>query len=200
MIREIKQLTGSWFDKLRKPIFFLVFDSLFHMVNYMMMFFVILDLIKNQFSYEKILIYTVIMVVAFIVRNIVIRIGYTGIQEQGARVIEKMRITLGDHLRTLNLGYFNKNSIGNISNIMTNDLQDFEQVITHTTSDLIKTLILSVYLLIITFFINPMLGLIQLLVVAAAVPIIILGSKKGARIGAVKKEVRMMLFPEWSNI
>ena len=34
-----------------------------------------------------------------------------------------------------------------------------------------------------------MLGLIQLLVVAAAVPIIILGSKKGARIGAVKKEV-----------
>ncbi len=189
MIREIKQLTKSGFDKLRKPIFFLVFDSLFHMVNYMMMFFVILDLIKNQFSYEKILVYTVIMGVAFVLRNIVVRIGYTGIQEQGARAIEKMRITLGDHLRNLNLGYFNKNSIGNISNIMTNDLQDFEQVITHTTSDLIKTLILSAYLLIITFFINPMLGLIQLLVVAAAVPIILLGSKKGAKIGAIKKEV-----------
>ncbi len=34
---------------------------------------------------------------------------------------------------------------------MTNDLQDFEKVITHSTSDLIKTVVLSVYLLIITF-------------------------------------------------
>lgn len=78
------------------------------------------------------------MVVAFITRALVNAKGYTGIQAKGARAIENMRISLGDHIRNINLGFFNKNSIGSLSNIMTNDLQDFENVITHSTSDLIK--------------------------------------------------------------
>lgn len=72
---------------------------------------------------------------------------------------------------------------------MTNDLQDFEKVITHSTSDLIKTVVLSVYLLIITFFIDVKLAIIQLAFVLVAMPIILMGGKKVTAIGKQKKEV-----------
>ena len=129
------------------------------------------------------------MVIAFIFRIIVNAIGYTGIQAKGARGIENMRISLGDHIKNINLGFFNKNSIGNLSNIMTNDLQDFEKIITHNTSDLIKTIVLSIYLLIITFFIDVKLAIIQLAFVFVAMPIILTGGKKVARIGKEKKVI-----------
>ncbi|APH18592.1 ABC transporter ATP-binding protein [Clostridium botulinum] len=189
MLGDIKILLGEHSKKLRKPIILLTIDSLFNMFFYSMLYFVLLDLINFQLSFTKIKNYTIAMILAFIFRAIVNAIGYTGIQAKGARGIQSMRISLGDHIKNINLGFFNKNSIGSLSNIMTNDLQDFEKVITHSTSDLIKTVVLSVYLLIITFFIDVKLAIIQLAFVLVAMPIILMGGKKVTAIGKQKKEV-----------
>ncbi|MGM7637061.1 ABC transporter ATP-binding protein [Bacillus sp. Hm123] len=189
MLTNIKLLLGDERKKLRKPILLLSVDTIFQMFFYAMLFFVLLDLIKEQLTMSKIMTYTSVMVVVFILRIIVNVKGYTGIQEEGARAIEKMRISLGDHLSKLNLGYFNKNSIGTLSNIMTNDLQDFEKVLTHSTSDLIKAVFLSVYLLAITFFVDVQLAFIQLIVILLALPIIYVGGLKVAKIGNEKKQV-----------
>ena len=189
MISDIKKLLGEKSKKLIKPIALLMTDTLFNMFSYSMLYFVLLDLIQYELSFSKIKNYTIAMIVAFIARAIVNSIGYTGIQANGARAIENMRISLGDHIRNINLGFFNKNSIGSLSNIMTNDLQNFETVLTHSTSDLIKTVLLSTYLLIITFFINFQLAIIQLLAVVIAMPIIFIGGRRAATIGKKKKEV-----------
>ncbi|MCC5440866.1 ABC transporter ATP-binding protein [Clostridium botulinum] len=189
MLGDIKVLLCEHSKKLRKPIILLTIDSLFNMFFYSMLYFVLLDLINSQLSFTKIKNYTIAMIIAFIFRAIVNAIGYTGIQAKGARGIQNMRISLGDHIKNINLGFFNKNSIGSLSNIMTNDLQDFEKVITHSTSDLIKTVVLSVYLLIITFFIDVKLAIIQLAFVLVAMPIILMGGKRVTAIGKQKKQV-----------
>ncbi|WP_291580575.1 ABC transporter ATP-binding protein [Clostridium sp. UBA6640] len=189
MLQDIKILFGDHSKKLRKPIILLTIDTLFNMFFYSMLYFVLLDLINSQLSFSKIKNYTIVMVIAFIARTIVNMIGYTGIQTRGARGIESMRISLGDHIRNINLGFFNKNSIGSLSNIMTNDLQDFEKIITHNTSDLIKTVFLSSYLLIITFFIDTQLAVIQLAIVLVAIPIILAGGRRVAKVGKEKKIV-----------
>ncbi|MBU3107443.1 ABC transporter ATP-binding protein [Clostridium gasigenes] len=189
MISDIKKLLGEKSKKLIKPIALLMTDTLFNMFSYSMLYFVLLDLIQYELSFSKIKNYTIAMIVAFIARAIVNSIGYTGIQANGARAIGNMRISLGDHIRNINLGFFNKNSIGSLSNIMTSDLQNFETVLTHSTSDLIKTVLLSTYLLIITFFINFQLAIIQLLAVVIAMPIIFIGGRRATTIGKKKKEV-----------
>ena len=127
------------------------------------------------------------MIAANTVRYLFNRVGYTGIQSQGARIIQDLRLRMGDHLRNLNLGYFNKHNIGNVINIITNDLQDFEHVLTHSTSELIKLGILSVYLLLVTFAISPILGILQILIAAAGAIFIILGMKKSSKIALKKK-------------
>ncbi|WP_129597222.1 ABC transporter ATP-binding protein [Anaerophilus nitritogenes] len=189
MFSDIKKLLGEDSKKLKKPIILLTIDTLFNMFFYSILYFVLLDLMNESLSFSKIKTYTMLMIVAFIARAIANSKGYTGIQARGARAIEKMRISLGDHIRNINLGFFNKNSIGMLSNIMTNDLQDFEKVITHNTSDLIKTVFLSVYLLLITFVVDASLGIIQLLVVLVAIPIIYMGGKRVSAIGNHKKHV-----------
>ncbi|MBC2396170.1 ABC transporter ATP-binding protein [Clostridium tetanomorphum] len=189
MLQDIKILLGNHSKKLRKPIILLTIDSLFNMFFYSMLYFVLLDLISSQLSFSKIKNYTIAMVIAFMTRAIINAVGYTGIQARGARGIESMRISLGDHIRNINLGFFNKNSIGSLSNIMTNDLQDFEKIITHNTSDLIKTVVLSAYLLIITFFIDTQLAIIQLGIVLVSIPIILAGGRKVAKVGKEKKIV-----------
>ena len=187
MLNDIKTLSGKEFKRLKKPVFLLVIDSLFYMMNYMMFYFTIVDLITETFTLNKIIVYTVIMIAANTVRYLFNRVGYTGIQSQGARIIQDLRLRMGDHLRNLNLGYFNKHNIGNVINIITNDLQDFEHVLTHSTSELIKLGILSVYLLLVTFAISPILGILQILIAAAGAIFIVLGMKKSSRIALKKK-------------
>ena len=187
MLNDIKTLSGKEFKRLKKPVFLLVIDSLFYMMNYMMFYFTIVDLITETFTLNKIIVYTAIMIVANTVRYLFNRVGYTGIQSQGARIIQDLRLRMGDHLRNLNLGYFNKHNIGNVINIITNDLQDFEHVLTHTTSELIKLGILSVYLLLVTFAISPILGILQVIIAAAGAIFIVLGMKKSSKIALKKK-------------
>ena len=187
MLNDIKTLSDKEFKRLKKPVFLLVIDSLFYMINYMMFYFTIVDLITETFTLNKIIVYTVIMIVANTVRYLFNRVGYTGIQSQGARIIQDLRLRMGDHLRNLNLGYFNRHNIGNVINIITNDLQDFEHVLTHSTSELIKLGILSVYLLLVTFAISPILGILQILIAAAGAIFIVLGMKKSSRIALKKK-------------
>ena len=187
MLNDIKTLSDKEFKRLKKPVFLLVIDSLFYMINYMMFYFTIVDLITETFTLNKIIVYTVIMIVANTVRYLFNRVGYTGIQSQGARIIQDLRLRMGDHLRNLNLGYFNRHNIGNVINIITNDLQDFEHVLTHSTSELIKLGILSVYLLLVTFAISPILGILQILIAAAGAIFIVLGMKKSSKIALKKK-------------
>jgi len=187
MLNDIKTLSGKEFKRLKKPVFLLVIDSLFYMMNYMMFYFTIVDLIMETFTLNKIIVYTAIMIVANTVRYLFNRVGYTGIQSQGARIIQDLRLRMGDHLRNLNLGYFNRHNIGNVINIITNDLQDFEHVLTHSTSELIKLGILSIYLLLVTFAISPILGILQILIAAAGAIFIVLGMKKSSKIALKKK-------------
>lgn len=189
MFADIKAVLGEDRKKLYKPMILLVIDTIFNMVFYGALYGVLLQLIQKTLTLESIKLYSVILVVAFILRTVLNTKGYTLMQCRGSRIIEKSRIKLGDHVRNLNLGYFNKNSIGKLTNIMTLDLQELEQIMTHSTSDLIKTIFLSLYLLSITFIIDVQLAFIQLMAVAIAFPIIIIGGKRVARIGADKKEI-----------
>lgn len=170
MFKDIKILLGEDRKKLRKPIGLAILDSFFNMAIYGMLYKVLMDLMDESLTIGKIKIYTLVMVGAFLARAIVVSLGYASFNIEGSKIIKNMRLNLGDHLRKLNLGYFNKNSIGDLGNIMTNDIQDFERVITHSIGDLIKTMFLSLYIIIISFIIDKHLALVQLAIFLIGAP------------------------------
>ncbi|MBU5256287.1 ABC transporter ATP-binding protein [Tissierella praeacuta] len=187
MFKEVKALLGEDRKKLRRPICFTILDSFFNMFIYGMLYKVLMDLMDKKLSLEKIKIYGLIMIIGFLARATVVSLSYSEFNIEGAKIIKNMRLNLGDHLRHLNLGYFNKNSIGDLSNIMTNDIQDFEKVITHNVGDLIKTMSLSIYIILISFIIDRGLALTQLTILIIGAPLLYMAGLKANSIGKKKK-------------
>lgn len=187
MFKNLKSLLGDDMKKIRKPILILICDSVFSMFSYGMLYLVLVNLLNGELTALKIKQYTLMMIVVFIIRAVVNSIGFTSMFTVGAQCIENLRINIGDHLRTLNLGYFNKNSIGDITSTMTGDLSEIEMVLTHGISDLIKAVILTIYVLCFTFIIDPVLALFQIAIVAISLPIIYYAGVHVKRVGKDKK-------------
>ena len=85
-IRNIKTLAGNKYKNLKKPIFFLTIDAIFYMMNYAMFYFTIIDLMNNNFTMKKLIIYTFIMVFAIVCRFVLNRIGYIGFKVRGLKL------------------------------------------------------------------------------------------------------------------
>ncbi|MDO5707018.1 MAG: ABC transporter ATP-binding protein [Andreesenia angusta] len=190
MFKNIKKLLGNDYKKIKRAMNILTVDAIFHGTIYCMLFLVLINIVNNELTKKNIFIYTAILFIMFIIRYFILFKGYYSIQADGARSIANLRIYMGDYIRNLNMGFFNKNNIGEITNIVTNDLNDFENYITHQTSELIKLSILIVYLSIIIIVYEPFLGLIQVLLFLFCIPVAILCSRAIKKQGYLMKKVR----------
>ncbi len=178
MLKDIKFILQNDYINIKRAIKFILADVVFTVFIYSILYFSIMSLIQNNFSKEKIFLYTSIILIIMIIRIFTAKYAMVNIQKKGSSAVKNLRIRIGDHIRNLNLGYFHKNNIGHLINILTLNISDFEMVITHTTGDLLKVIILSVYFLSVSFFINYKLALIQFLVFILASPIMYFGGKK----------------------
>ena len=189
MISMIKSVIGEDVKKLRLPIFLMFLDSVGFMVFIGVLYNVLMDINSDSFTISKLKTYTIILVIAFIFRCTMISIGYKLNHLRGSDIIKDMRVSLGDHIRNLNLGYFNKNSIGDLMNILTADVTDFERILTHSLGDIIKAVVLIPYITIMSFFIDTRIALAQLITIMIGIPILIASGKMAQKFGLRKRAV-----------
>lgn len=149
--KMIRQVAGKNIKSLYLPIVLSCLDALLHMGMFSAMVLTIIELIGVIFTVQKLTLYSVILVLLFLVRAILFSVNYTQVQYRGADISAQQRLALGDHIRSLNLGYFNKNSIGRLMSTLTTDITDFEQVLTHSLASLIKVLFFSALALLFAF-------------------------------------------------
>lgn len=191
MFNKIKYLMGNDnYKRFKKSSLLVLLDSLFHAIVYSMLFLSMMDIVKNDVTKNKIITYTLVMLAMSVIRFLVLNRGYTGLQVHGAESIADLRIKMGDYIRDLYMGYFNKNNLGSLTNIMTNDLQDFEMLITHMLPDLLKFGILSIYLSIVILIVNFKLGMIQTGLFLLLIPITINGGSLVKKAGGKAKAIR----------
>lgn len=191
MFKDIKRLIGEEDYKVfMKANRILVFDAVCHAFIYSMLFLILLDLVNKDVTRAKLLKYTLAMVVMIFIRYRFLNKGFYLAQAGGATVIAHLRIKMGDYIKKLNMGYFSKNNVGELTNILSNDLNDFEMLITHQTADLIKYFILTLYLALCLILFDPFLGGIQVLTLVIIFPVSYLCSKKIKEVGLRSKQVR----------
>lgn len=189
MLKDIKLLLGDGRKFLRMPIALLILDSIFATMFFAVLCKVLLDIVNNIFSMKALFVYSIILICTFIFRCVTLSLASTNFHIRGSKLIRDLRIDLGDHIRKLNLGFFNRNSIGNLTNIMTEDIQNFEETITHIIGDLIKVIVLSTFMLLVSFFIDAYIASIQLLVVLISLPLFYSAGAVIHRLGKRKRIV-----------
>ena len=193
MLNNLKMLLDKDYTPVKKATYYQLLDILFNMIIYTILFLTIYSLIEKSFTINKIYWYSGLLLIALIFKSHFGGWGMVKMQKTGSTASKNLRIAMGDHVKKLNLGYFNSHNLGYLINILTMDITDFEQAITHNIPDLLKVLVLSVYLLLITFFINFKLAIIQIIVVLLTIPILKVGGEKLEKIGVEKKTVSAKL-------
>ncbi|QUH27954.1 ABC transporter ATP-binding protein [Vallitalea guaymasensis] len=189
MLKTISWLLKDNKKKLYLPIFLTIIDAIGSMALYFILYLTVVELLNDTLTESKIIIYTAICAASVIYRIIIYRKGYLLCFTRGFDVAHDVRVDLGEHICNLNLGYFNKNSIGHLMNTLTNDIASFEGVLSHALPFCIKTLTLVVLIIIGTFFINWQLALSQCLVIVISFPILHWSNRLVKKYGKEKRSL-----------
>ena len=186
--KTVKDVVGEKMKNFIFPVALSCVDSILHMGMFCIMLTVLLELLNQSFSSDKLLICSIILLVLFVVRAILYSINYTRTQFRGADITAHLRLSLGDHIRSLNLGYFNKNSIGRLTSTLTTDIADFEQILTHSMSSIFKVLFFSAFTLLFAFIISWQCGLALLALIILAFPLMYISGKMSKKYGAKQRK------------
>ena len=125
-LKKIFAFAGSKKGLLKKSLLFAFLSGLFAALQFAALFVVIQALVSDSRNNGIIWISLGIMAVSVIGRIITTYFSTMEQTETGYCMVAEKRIHIGDRLRYIPMGYFNKNSIGNITAIVTTTLGDVE--------------------------------------------------------------------------
>ncbi len=137
-----------WNKELIISLCFVILEGMLSGCNFIVMFDVLKALWKQQMSMEKIGIITGEIAGIFLLRLVIYSYGYVKGQMGGAGVSKEIRLFLGEKLRKIPLSRFQKSQTGEYINVATENVNSYEQILTHKIGDIIKNLTLSVMLVI----------------------------------------------------
>ena len=125
-LKKIFAFAGSKKGLLKKSLLFAFLSGLFSAMQFAALFVVIGALVSGNRDGSIVWISLGIMAVSLIGRIITTYFSTMEQTETGYCMVAEKRIHIGDRLRYIPMGYFNKNSIGNITAIVTTTLGDVE--------------------------------------------------------------------------
>ncbi len=153
IIRRVLALSGDLASRIRWSFVFSFIDGLFEMVPLGCLFFVLHALGNNTFSGETVIGCVIVLGLGLIGRFIFKYLLYRFQSTAGFEFTARERIVTGDHLCRLPMGFFTKHGTGEITSIMTSDLNFLElysmhimdRVVTGTTSIVVTGLFMLVF-------------------------------------------------------
>lgn len=128
-----------------------VLEGLLSGCNFMLLYYCTQALWDNNLNMELIFKLTSVLGLVFLVRIIIYSIGYTQGQIGGADVSKQVRLFMGDKIKKIPLSRFTKGQTGKYINVATNDVNNYEKILTHKAGDITKNAALSTMLI---FFVS----------------------------------------------
>ena len=124
-----------------------VLEGLLSGSNYIVIYMVLKMLYEGVTDIKSIFSISCLVGIIFVIRLVIYSIGYTQSQIGGAEISKNIRLGIGDKLRKVPLSCFTKKREGQYINIMTADVNSYEQILTHKLAALVKNGVLSVIVL-----------------------------------------------------
>lgn len=125
----------------------------------------------------------------FVVRLVLYSWGYTAGHVGGAVTAKNMRLFLGEKIKRLPLSGFSKEKTGRYINVITHDVNNYEDILTHKVGDIAKNITLTAMALAFLLSVNLYAGLVNLLLVLLVVPAVRLSFRAVQKYGGLKKEL-----------
>ncbi|MDR5587353.1 ABC transporter ATP-binding protein [Clostridium aquiflavi] len=117
-----------------------VVEGLMSGTNFAVLYFLIKSLVGKTLSRELVMNYSTLLIGIFVLRLIIYTIAYTGGHIAGAEMSQKIRLFLGDKIKKIPLSKFTKVKTGEYINVVTSDVSNYENILTHKLGDIIKNI------------------------------------------------------------
>lgn len=150
-VKKVLTLSEELAARIRWGFFFSFVDAILAVAPFAAIIELFLEIQnKKTVTYHTVWICTVILVVGIIGRILFKYLVYRFQSATGYAVIAKQRITIGDRLRRVPMGFFNQNSLGEITTTVTTDLNFLEMYAMHildkVANGFISVLVISIFL------------------------------------------------------
>ena len=192
-LKKIIAFAGSKEGLLKKSLLFAFLSGLFAALQFAALFIVVEALVSDNRDRRFIWISLGIMAVSLVGRIITTYFSTMEQTETGYCMVAEKRIHIGDRLRYIPMGYFNKNSIGNITAIVTTTLGDVENSAARVLVTVLGGFFNSVALVIVLLVFDWRIGLIAAIGVLLYLAAAELALRKSARLSGVRQHTQESL-------
>jgi len=192
-LKKIFAFAGSKKRLLKKSLLFAFLSGLFSALQFAALFVVIGALVSNNRDGQFIWISLGIMGVSLIGRIITTYFSTMKQTETGYCMVAEKRIHIGDRLRYIPMGYFNKNSIGDITAVVTTTLGDVENSAARVLVSVLGGFFNSVALVIVLLIFDWRIGLVAVAGVLLYLAVVELALRKSAAQSSVRQHTQESL-------
>lgn len=192
-LKKIIAFAGSKEGLLKKSLLFAFLSGLFAALQFAALFIVVEALVSDNRDRRFIWISLGIMAVSLVGRIITTYFSTMEQTETGYCMVAEKRIHIGDRLRYIPMGYFNKNSIGNITAIVTTTLGDVENSAARVLVTVLDGFFNSAALVIVLLVFDWRIGLIAAVGVLLYLAAAELALRKSARLSGVRQHTQESL-------
>ena len=192
-LKKIFAFAGSKKRLLKKSLLFAFLSGLFSALQFAALFVVIGALVSNNRDGQFIWISLGIMGVSLIGRIITTYFSTMKQTETGYCMVAEKRIHIGDRLRYIPMGYFNKNSIGDITAIVTTTLGVVENSAARVLVSVLGGFFNSVALVIVLLIFDWRIGLVAVAGVLLYLAVAELALRKSAAQSSVRQHTQESL-------
>ncbi|MBN1468458.1 MAG: ABC transporter ATP-binding protein [Fusobacteriaceae bacterium] len=177
MIKVINMISDGERGKLYKTGTIAVLEALFGGVPFIILYFLLYDIIENKLTMDNFMLYTGLIFTSGIIRVFLSYKSMTSARKEGTTMIMKLRLRLGEHIRKLSLGYFNTHDVGELSTKMLESVNKIEMIVTHLITDMAAIISLTFFVALGLFFINIKMAIATIVTVPIAYLIFVLNQK-----------------------
>ena len=176
-------------NKLVVSIIFNVGEGVLNGSSLGIVFLTIDSIIKGRFELQKILNLSFILGLIFTLRMIMYSIGYTLGHIGGSSTAKDIRIFLGNKIKNLPLKNFFEYKKGELINVITQDVKNYEDILSHKVGDIAKNMALIFISLLFLTSMSTLVGAINIVLALLIAPFLVLSTKLVSKYGARKQEI-----------
>ncbi len=165
-----------------------VLDALFGAMRIPAAFFAITAVLNKEINSKTLMTVIGFMLVSTLGKMVVDRFSSMLQTEAGYDTCAQKRIEIGEHLRYLPMGYFNDTSLGRITSVTTNTLEQMSDIATRAIMMVLKGSITTAVIAIGMFLFDVRIGLISMICIAVFLLVNTVTNRKIARVADEKIE------------
>lgn len=173
MFKTLMMIANNNTIKLAKIALISILEAVFGSIPFMILYFVLCDIIDKAFTIEKLILYSSIIIGSAILRMIFSFMNVTYARAKGTLMIKDLRLRLGEHIRKLSLGFFNTHDTGELSNKTLENVNKIETIITMLLPEMVSTFLLSLLVGFGLFFIDYRMALATIITMPLAFAILV---------------------------